>query len=160
MWERLKREEKADAVDAGGVIGSLPEHLPSLVRAYRIQQKVATVGFDWQAPEGAREKVAEELAEVDEAAAPGAGGVPSETAVPPERLEEEFGDLLFAIVNWGRLLGLHPETALQRANRKFETRFRALEGLARDRGLPLESLSLADLDALWDEVKISEEMGG
>ena len=146
MWERLKREEKP--AGAAGVIGDLPAALPGLVRAYRIQQKVATVGFDWQEPRGAREKVDEELREVDEAA--------EGDTVSPERLEEEFGDLLFALVNWGRLLDLHPETAVQAANRKFERRFRELEALARTRGLALDSLSLAELDALWDEVKKAE----
>ena len=156
MWERLKREEKP--AGAAGVIGELPEALPALVRAYRIQQKVATVGFDWQEPAGAREKLDEELAEVDEAAAGvrATGAGPTDLAASPERLEEEYGDLLFAIVNWGRLLGLHPETALQRANRKFETRFRALEALARGRALALEAMTLAELDALWDEVKRGE----
>jgi MazG family protein len=151
MWERLKRAEKP--TEQGGVIGSLPEALPALVRAYRIQQKVASVGFDWQAPEGAREKVDEELAEVDEIYGRASDGSSQPT---PEQLEEEYGDLLFAVVNWGRLLGLHPETALQRSNRKFETRFRSLEALARERGMALESLSLAELDALWDEVKSAE----
>lgn len=146
MWERLKRDEAPTR--EGGVIGRLPEALPALVRAYRIQQKVATVGFDWQAPEGARAKVAEELDEVEQAAA----------GAPPERLEEEIGDLLFALVNWSRLLGTHPETSLQRANRKFETRFRALEALARQRGLSLEALSLEELDLLWDEVKDAERV--
>ncbi len=145
MWERLKREEKPEG--AAGVIGDLPAALPGLVRAYRIQQKVATVGFDWQEPHGARDKVDEELREVDEAASGDSS---------PERLEEEFGDLLFALVNWGRLLDLHPETAVQSANRKFERRFKALEALARERGLALESLSLAELDGLWDEVKSGE----
>ncbi|HUP01993.1 MAG TPA: nucleoside triphosphate pyrophosphohydrolase [Gemmatimonadota bacterium] len=148
MWERLKRDEKPAAQD--GVIGSLPKALPGLVRAYRIQQKVSTVGFDWHAPEGAREKVDEELIEVDQIAGRAADSGPRAT---PEQMEEEYGDLLFAMVNWGRLLGLHPETALQRANRKFETRFRRLEALARERGIALEGQPLEALDALWDEVK-------
>ncbi len=148
MWERLKREEKPEG--ERGVIGDLPTALPALVRAYRLQQKVASVGFDWQEAAGAREKVAEELRETDEAA----------VAEPPERREEEFGDLLFALVNWGRLLDIHPETALQGANRKFEARFRALEALARERGTAPESLSLAELDALWEEVKRSERAAG
>ncbi|HUP18874.1 MAG TPA: nucleoside triphosphate pyrophosphohydrolase [Gemmatimonadota bacterium] len=149
MWERLKREEKAGEPAAGhgapvSVLGEIPGGLPALVRAHRIQQKVATVGFDWAAPEGALEKAREELEET------------VEVAGDPERLEEEFGDLLFAIVNWGRLLDLHPELALQRANRKFEGRFRRLEALARERGLDLEALTLAELDGLWDEVKAGE----
>ena len=151
MWERMKREERETIGEphgskgSTGVIGDLPAGMPALVRAYRIQQKVATVGFDWQAPDGARAKIEEEL---DETAAAEVG--------PPERLEEEFGDLLFALVNWGRLLGVHPHNALQRANRKFEDRFRRLEALAATRGLRLEDEPLSILDGLWDEVKAAE----
>ncbi len=145
-WERLKREEGAGPDGRAGVIGSLPEGLPALVRAYRIQQKVATVGFDWREAEGALAKLKEEMAETQSAA-----GDES-----PERLEEEYGDLLFAAVNWGRLLGVHPHTALQRANRKFEARFRRLEELADGRGLALEEQSLDALDALWEEAKAAE----
>ena len=146
MWERLKREEKPAADDAG-VIGRLPEHLPTLVRAYRMQEKAASIGFDWRDPAGAREKVNEEIAETDREAAAGT----------PESLEEEYGDLLFALVNWGRLLGIHPDTALRRANRKFESRFRALEGLADARGIDVERSSLDVLDGLWNEVKSAEK---
>lgn len=141
MWEKLKRREKE-----GGVIGEIPDGLPALVRAYRIQQKVATVGFDWQNPSGARDKVTEEIAETEQAA----------RQESPEILEEELGDLLFALVNWGRLLGAHPHTALQRANRKFQRRFEQLESLARERGLELEDQGLDTLDALWEEVKLAE----
>lgn len=152
MWERLKREEKGrpDEHARASVLGEVPEGLPALVRAYRIQQKVATIGFDWAEAGGAFEKLREELDETVDAAAAGI----------PERLEEEFGDLLFALVNWGRLLALHPHTALQRANRKFETRFRRLEELAAERGRTLEGLSLEDLDALWSEVKSEEAPAG
>jgi MazG family protein len=145
MWERLKREEKTPA-DDGGVIGRLPEHLPALVRAYRMQEKAASIGFDWRDAAGARSKVDEEIAETDREAE---GGT-------PESLEEEFGDLLFALVNWGRLLGIHPDTALRRANRKFETRFRGLEALAAERGIDVERSSLDVLDGLWNEVKSAE----
>lgn len=145
MWERLKREEKGAGRGGGadGVIGRLPEHLPTLVRAHRMQEKVASVGFDWRDAAGARLKVAEEIEETDREAAAGT----------PESLEEEFGDLLFAIVNWGRLLGVHPDTALRRANRKFESRFRALESLAGERGIDVEAASLDVLDGLWEEIK-------
>jgi tetrapyrrole methylase family protein/MazG family protein len=108
-----------------------------------MQEKVASVGFDWREAAGARQKVAEEIEETDREAA---GGT-------PESLEEEFGDLLFAIVNWGRLLGVHPDTALRRANRKFESRFRKLESLADERGIDIEGSSLEVLDALWEEIK-------
>lgn len=154
MWERLKREEKtAVEEDAGGdpaerpsVLGSVPDGLPALVRAHRIQQKVSSVGFDWADPEGARGKVGEELDEADRSAAEG----------DPARMEEELGDLLFAIVNWARLMGLHADLALRGANRKFEDRFRRLEALARERGVDLESSSLEELDRLWDAVKAAE----
>lgn len=159
MWERLKREEKeeAEAAAAGeepaaghgdpvSVIGRIPGGLPALVRAHRIQQRVATVGFDWREPGGALQKVREELEET----------VAEAEEADTARIEEEFGDFLFAVVNWGRLLDLHPELALQRANRKFERRFRALEALARERGLDLEAMSLEALDGLWDEVKAAE----
>lgn len=146
MWERLKREEKADAGEPGGVIGNLPEHLPALVRAHRMQEKVASVGFDWRDPAGARRKVDEEMGETEREAVAGT----------PESLEEEYGDLLFALVNWGRLLGVHPDTALRRANRKFESRFRRLEAMAGERGIDLEGSSLEVLDSLWDEIKTGE----
>jgi len=145
-WERLKREEKAGAGEPGGVIGSLPAHLPALVRAHRMQEKVASVGFDWRDAGGARRKVDEEIAETEREALHGT----------PESLEEEYGDLLFALVNWGRLLGVHPDTALRRANRKFESRFRRLEAMAAERGIDLEGASLEALDALWDEIKSAE----
>lgn len=147
LWERMKRAEKAaPSARPPSVLGEMPGGLPALVRAYRIQQKVAAIGFDWQEPGGALEKVREEL---DETVAAGAEAGSS-------RLEEEFGDLLFAIVNWGRLLELHPHLALQRANRKFEDRFRRMEALAEERGLELEAMELAELDALWDAVKAAE----
>ncbi|MGH7566815.1 MAG: nucleoside triphosphate pyrophosphohydrolase [Gemmatimonadota bacterium] len=146
MWERLKREEKAGTGEPEGVIGRLPEHLPTLVRAHRMQEKVAAVGFDWRDAAGARRKVDEEIAETEREAVDGT----------PESLEEEYGDLLFALVNWGRLLGVHPDTALRRANRKFESRFRRLEALAEARGIDMEASSLEVLDRLWDEIKTAE----
>ncbi|HEY7472867.1 MAG TPA: nucleoside triphosphate pyrophosphohydrolase [Gemmatimonadota bacterium] len=148
MWERLKRAEKPEADPAGGdgVIGRLPETLPALVRAHRMQEKVASVGFDWRDAAGARRKVDEEIVETAHEAEQGT----------PESLEGEFGDLLFAIVNWGRLLGVHPDTALRRASRKFETRFRRLERLAHERGISIEASSLEELDGLWNEVKSGE----
>lgn len=149
MWERIKREEhagRADGGDPGGVIGRLPEHLPTLVRAHRMQEKVASIGFDWRDAEGARKKVDEEIAETEREVTQGT----------PESLEEEYGDLLFALVNWGRLLGVHPDTALRRANRKFESRFRLLELLAGERGIDLAASSLEVLDDLWEEIKSRE----
>jgi len=149
MWERLKRQEKdGERGTDTSVLGSIPQGLAALVRAHRLQEKAASVGFDWGEPGGARAKIGEELDEADDAV--------RHADEAPEAVAEEFGDLLFAIVNWGRLLGLHPHTALQSANRKFETRFRRLEALAAERGLDLESATLAELDAVWSEVKAAE----
>jgi uncharacterized protein YabN with tetrapyrrole methylase and pyrophosphatase domain len=107
---------------------------------------VSAVGFDWASPEGAIDKVREE---VDEVAAAG-----------PADVEAEIGDLLFAVVNAARLSGVHGMRALHVANAKFERRFRELERMARDRGLALEAMTLEGMDALWDEVKANEAGGG
>ena len=140
-WEALKAEERAAAADDGdeggptGVLSGLARGLDPLTKAHRIQERVAGVGFDWADHRGAWEKVSEELEEVrvaleeeDEAA-----------------VEEELGDLLFAVVNLTRLAGTHPTTALDRANRKFHGRFARLEELARERGI---SVPDAGLEAL------------
>lgn len=142
-WEALKARERGDRP----VLDGLSRRLDPLSRAHRIQERVSSVGFDWADARGAFEKVAEELEEVREALEQ--GGEPA--------LEEELGDLLFAVVNLTRLSGVHAMNALQRANRKFTARFEALERLARERGVGLGSASLDELDALWDEVKRGEE---
>ena len=139
-WEALKAAERSGDE---GVLGGLASGLDPLTKAYRIQERVAGVGFDWEDHEGARAKVVEELGEVSEALHLGAHA----------RVEEELGDLLFAVVNLVRLGGAHPTTALARANRKFQERFERLEELARERGIDMRASSLAELDALWDEVK-------
>lgn len=145
-WEQLKARERAAAGDvesAPSVLHGLARGLDPLSKAHRIQERVATVGFDWPSAAGAFEKVAEELEEVREALA----------AEPSPALEEELGDLLFAVVNLARLSGAHAMQSLGAANRKFVLRFEKLEALARERGVVLGSASLAELDALWDEVK-------
>jgi uncharacterized protein YabN with tetrapyrrole methylase and pyrophosphatase domain len=112
--------------------------------AFRLQERAAGVGFDWPDASGPREKVREELEELEvEISAAGSG----------ERIEEELGDLLFAIVNLARKLGHDPRTALEKANSRFIERFRAVEGLAADRGIDLATAGLEMLDGLWDEVK-------
>lgn len=154
-WERLKRQEKLEsgappgdgAARSSHVLGDIPRSTPALIRAYRLQQKAASIGFDWETPSGARDKVVEELEEV-ERASPGQSD--------SERLEEEFGDLLFSVVNWGRLLNVHPDLAMRRANRKFEDRFRHMEELAHERASSLEESSPAQLNQLWERVKSSE----
>jgi nucleoside triphosphate diphosphatase len=141
-WETMKARER----DTGaGVLHGVARGLDPLSRAHRIQDRVAGVGFDWADATGAWDKVAEELEEVREAMPAGA-----------EALEEELGDLLFAVVNLTRLAGAHALTALHAANRKFTRRFEALEGLAAERGVVLQEASLAELDRLWDEIKEKE----
>jgi MazG family protein len=144
-WEGMKAKKRDSLVDG------LPAELPSLHRAFRLQDRAAGVGFDWPDASGAAEKVDEELAEVREEVARGAG--PSSYGVPDPRLEEELGDLLFAVVNLCRKLGVHPSLALDKANVKFASRFQAIERLARDRGIDVTTAGLAVLDGLWEEVK-------
>lgn len=139
-WEALKAAERAGV---GGVLSGLARGLDPLTRAHRIQERVAGVGFDWEDHRGAWAKVAEELEEVREALE--AGDV--------EAVQEELGDLLFAVVNLTRLAGVHATTALDRANRKFHRRFERLEELARERGIRLEDAGLEVLDGLWEELK-------
>ena len=144
-WEGMKAKRRTSLVDG------LPADLPSLHRAFRLQDRAAGVGFDWPDAEGPAEKVEEELAEVRAEIASGAQ--PSGTGVPDERLEDELGDLLFSVVNLCRKLGVHPSLALDKANVKFATRFQGVERLAKERGIDVTSAGLEALDALWDEVK-------
>jgi len=144
-WEGMKAKKRDSIVDG------LPADLPSLHRAFRLQDRAAGVGFDWPDATGAAEKVDEELAEVREEVARGAE--PSSHGVPDPRLEEELGDLLFAVVNLCRKLGVHPSLALDKANVKFASRFQGIERLARERGIDVQTAGLEALDALWDEVK-------
>lgn len=137
-WEQVKRRERP-----GGALDDLPPALPALLAAYRLQERAASVGFDWPDTEGPLEKVREEADEVATEIAAG------RTASLPD----EIGDLLFAVVNLARKAGVEPAAALERANRKFVTRFRQVERLAGERGLAMESAGLAALDELWDEVK-------
>jgi MazG family protein len=151
-WEELKAREKArEQAERGeaptSILASVPKGLDALSRAHRIQEKVSGVGFDWNDARGAFEKVAEELEEVREAL----------EAEPSPALEEELGDLLFAVVNLTRLAGAHAMGALQRANAKFMRRFEGVERLARERGLEMGKASLEELDAIWNEVKAREK---
>lgn len=150
-WEELKARERAEqAAEDVSLLHALPSGLDPLSRAHRIQERVSTVGFDWADTRGAFEKVAEEVEEVRQAL----------EAEPSDALEEELGDLLFAVVNLARLSGNHALQALQRANRKFSDRFVALEQLARERGVVLGQATLAELDLLWDVVKLRERAEG
>src|SRR3954470_20913574 len=126
-WEGMKAKKRNSIVDG------LPADLPSLHRAFRLQDRAAGVGFDWPDAQGPAEKIEEELAEVRAEVARGATA--SGNGVPDPLLEEELGDLLFAVVNLCRKLGVHPSLALDRANVKFSERFQAIERLAKERGI-------------------------
>jgi MazG family protein len=143
-WERLKARERGEEVR---VLDGLAKGLDPLLKAHRIQDRVSGAGFDWSDTGGAWDKVAEELEEVREALESG----------DEEAVEGELGDLLFAVVNLTRLAGSHPDTVLDRANRKFHRRFEALEDLARERGIVLEEAGLKVLDGLWEELKAKGE---
>lgn len=144
-WEGMKAKKRDSVVDG------LPADLPSLHRAFRLQDRAAGVGFDWPDATGAAVKVDEELAEVRAEVAQ--GGAPADFGVPDPRLEEELGDLLFAVVNLCRKLGVHPSLALDKANVKFATRFQSVERLARERGIDVPTAGIEALDGLWDEIK-------
>ena len=144
-WEHGKRSA---ASASHGVLAGLPPTLPALLTAYRLQERAAGVGFDWPDAEGPLAKVREETEELErETRASG--------DVNPEAVQDEVGDLLFAVVNLARKLGVHPGAALERANRKFTRRFEGVERLAAERGVELGRASLAELDRLWEEVKRS-----
>ena len=156
-WEAIKARERSgspgdpDPTEGGAtasILAGLASGMDPLMAAHRIQEKVSGVGFDWDSPMGAWEKVAEEVEEVREV-----------LEGDPERLGEELGDLLFAVVNLSRLAGTHPSEALAKANRKFRRRFEALEELARSRGIVLHEAGLEALDRIWDEVKSREGSG-
>lgn len=138
-WETLKRRERTR-----GTLEGLPPTLPDLLMAWRLQERAASVGFDWPDAAGPAAKVREELVEVEAELAEGA---------PGDALADEIGDLLFAVVNLARKAGVHPGNALDRANRKFRERFQVVETLAAKRGIALEEAGLERLDALWDEAK-------
>jgi nucleoside triphosphate diphosphatase len=146
-WEAQKARERAeaggkDAAAAGGALGGVPASLPALMRAAKLGRRAARVGFDWPDASGVRAKVAEELAELD-------------AAPKSEAAAEELGDLLFSVVNLSRHLQIDAEAALRSANTKFETRFRHMEQQAAGRGRPLESLSAAEWEQLWQEAKLN-----
>ena len=138
-WEELKAAGKSRA----SLMEGIPSALPALAYAAKVQKKAATVGFDWDDVAGALPKIAEELGEL------------VEVLDSPDEAAAELGDLLFAVVNVARHLGVDAEGALRSATAKFRARFEGVELLAADRGLVLRSLDLAALDALWDEVKAS-----
>lgn len=142
-WEALKLKEK------GGnrtILAGVPAALPALIKAFRIQEKAADSGFDWEKREDVWNKVREEATEVHTEIERGNA----------DRIEAEFGDLLFAVVNAARLYGVNPENALERTNRKFIHRFNHIEACAKARNRSLRDMTLAEMDVFWNEAKASE----
>ena len=137
-WEQLKLQEGKKSLLEG-----VPNSLPSMVKAFRIQQKVKQVGFEWEHIDQVWDKVEEEIKELK---------VEVE-AKNQDKMEAEFGDVLFSLINYARFLNIDPETALERTNKKFKYRFELMESYANENGLDLASLSLAEKDALWNKIK-------
>ena len=142
-WEALKLRKKSRK---GGLLSGVPRSLPSMVKAYRISEKAAGIGFDWKRPEDVWAKVSEEKAEVEA----------EMTSGDTERLAEEMGDLFFALVNACRKYGIDPEMALERTNKKFMSRFNGMEQAAAAQGRALNDMTLEEMDALWNEQKNAE----
>ncbi|MFN2262046.1 MAG: nucleoside triphosphate pyrophosphohydrolase [Psychroflexus sp.] len=137
-WENLKLKEGNKSV-----LGGVPKSLPAMVKASRIQDKVAGVGFDWEHPEQVFEKVKEELAEL-------------QTEVKnkdQDKMEDEFGDVLFSMINYARFLNIDPENALERTNKKFMFRFQHVESQSKKNNLKLSKMSLEEMDVFWNEAK-------
>lgn len=138
-WERIKQEEK----DKASIFTGIPRALPSLMKAYKVQEKAARVGFDWESADGAWAKIHEELQELREAV----------EGADKARVAEEVGDLLFAVVNVARHLDIDPELALKGTTDKFLARFKYIEARAGEIGKAVEEMSLEEMDSLWEECK-------
>lgn len=138
-WENLKLKSGRKSVLEG-----VPASLPALVKASRIQDKVAGVGFDWEEPHQVIEKLKEELEELEH----------EFQAQDTDKMEAEFGDVLFSLINYGRFLNIEPETALERTNKKFIKRFQYLEEKAKEKNKPLSEMTLAEMDVFWEEAKL------
>jgi len=137
-WENLKLKEGKKSVLEG-----VPRSLPAMVKANRIQDKVSGVGFDWEEPQQVFEKLKEELEELQHEI----------SEHNREKIEQEFGDVLFSMINYARFLKIDPESALERTNKKFIKRFQHLESKAKEKGISLKDMSLAEMDVYWNEAK-------
>lgn len=138
-WEQLKLKEGKNSVLEG-----VPKSLPAVVKANRIQDKVAGVGFDWEKPEQVWQKVQEELFELNEEIKAG----------NTENIEKEFGDVLFSMINYARFINVNPENALEKTNKKFINRFQYLEAAAKKEGKNLSDMSLTEMDVYWEKSKV------
>lgn len=142
-WEQIKMTEGRTSVFSG-----VPRALDSLIKAYRLQEKAAGVGFDWEKKEQVWEKVKEELQELEQEV---------EGQNSQEKIEEEFGDVLFALINYARFLKIKPEHALEKTNRKFIKRFQYIEQVAQEKNKKLQEMSLEEMDIIWNNAKTMEE---
>lgn len=140
-WEKLKLKEGRDSVLSG-----VPKALPAITKAIRLQEKAKQVGFEWDETAQVREKVDEEIAELYEAVALG----------DQDKVEEEFGDVLFALVNYARFIHVDPENALEKTNKKFIRRFQQMEAMAKEQNKALYDMNLMEMDALWNKAKARE----
>lgn len=139
-WEQIKLKEKDGNRT---VLAGVPTSLPAMIKAYRVQEKAANVGFDWAEPSQVWQKVKEEISEFE-----------AEVAYAnKEKMEQEMGDVLFSLINAARLYGINPENALEKTNQKFIKRFNYIEGVARKAGKNLNEMSLEEMDTLWNEAK-------
>ncbi len=141
-WEKIKLKEGANKT----VLGGVPASLPAMVKAYRIQEKARGVGFDWDHVGQVWDKVQEELSELQYEKLNGT----------PEKIEDEFGDLLFALINYARFIDVNPEDALERTNKKFIKRFNFIEKRVKEAGKSMHDMNLAELDVFWNEAKAEE----
>jgi len=141
-WEKIKLQEK----DRKSVLEGVPNSLPSMVKAYRMQEKVKGVGFDWKNEDEVWEKVLEEIEELKEEVRSG----------DSIKKEKEFGDLLFSLINYARFIDVNPEDALERTNKKFAKRFQYIEEQAMKNSKPLKDMSLEEMDVFWNEAKMHE----
>jgi XTP/dITP diphosphohydrolase len=142
-WEQLKLQEGKKSLLEG-----VPNSLPAMVKAFRIQQKVKQVGFEWENIKQVWDKVEEEIEELKVEI----------DAKNQDKMEAEFGDVLFSLINYARFLNIDPETALERTNKKFKHRFELMEAYTKDNGLDLASLSLAEKDAIWNKIKTKKPL--
>ena len=138
-WEKIKLRKEGNK----SVLGGIPSGLPALTKAYRIQDKVSGVGFDWDNREQVWDKVQEELGELK-------AEVDADDHI---RMEEEFGDVLFSLINYARFLKIHPEDALEKTNRKFMKRFQLLENMVKEDSRQLTDMTLAEMDVYWERAK-------
>lgn len=141
-WEKLKLKEGKQSVLSG-----VPRALPALVKAMRLQEKASQAGFDWDETAPVWDKVKEEVHELEEVVQAG----------DPDKIEDEFGDVLFSLINYSRFLKIDAENALERTNRKFMRRFQQIEALAANNGKRLDEMSLAEMDELWNQAKQTEK---